>query len=166
MSVRTSQSTIAQLEMKKSKDFGLELLRAFHNYNKHNSNYKLSFEQLILMLEKRPNQKNFLSILGGSVLNSGTDKKKAITAMEQLGFKSKGKIPSSNANFKSAIIENATAFSYVDAIVYTATETASQVVQGVQAVGNTLIDTGKILRFLFPIAVVYFLYVFLKKKVA
>ena len=161
-----SKSTLAQIEMQKSKDFGLKLLRAFHDYSKHYPVYKISFEQLVSFLEKRPNQKNFVSILGGAVLNSGTNQGDSIIAMQSLGFNSKGRIPSSNGNFISAIVEKATSFSYVDAVVYTAKETVSQVADGVASVGNTLIDTGKILQFLFPVAVVYFLYIFLKKKVA
>lgn len=153
-------------EQKKFKDFGLKLITEFHKFNQRYPVYKLSLDQLIYMLEKRPNQKNFLSILGGSVLASQSSQGEALLAMQTLAFKSMGRIPSQNVDFKSAIINKATSFKFVDAVVYTVVETASQVVEGVQAVGDTLIDTGKILRLLFPIAVVYFLYLFLKKKVS
>lgn len=166
MAMFKKDKTAIILEQKISRDFGLDLLKAFHESNKKSSSYKITFDQLVTMLESRTNQKRFINILGGSVLNSGTSKAQAIKAMETLGNNSHGRIPSRNADFISAIIQKATQFSYVDAAVFTVTESAKDIVHGAQVVGDTLINTGKILQLLFPIAVVYFGYMFLKKKVA
>lgn len=160
MSVNTSSKSLMMIELKKSKDFGTELLKAFHGA----SNLKISFSQLVVMLESRPNQKNFLTILGGAVINSGSSQSDAISAMRSMGKKSGTRVPASNAYFMQAIVDKATEFSYVDAAIYTASETAKTVVHGVESVGNTLITTGKILNFIFPAVVLLALYFMFKKK--
>lgn len=165
MATKSSNTKILS-EQKKNRDFGMKLLTEFHNFSKRYPGYKLTFAQLLSILEKRPNQKHFVEILGGSVLVSGVSQGESLLSMQNLAFHSQGKIPSENVNFRQAIIDKATEFHLVDAVVYTAVESTKQIMEGVQSVGNTLIDTGKILQFLFPVAVVWFLYIFLKKKIA
>lgn len=147
---KKTASQLAREELNKTREYGLELLKVFHEWNKKNTSYKLTFDQLVSILESRPNQKNFLSTLGSSVVNSGTPKSAAIASMQSLGLRSRGKIPEANSYFIDAIVRKATEFKFVDAVVFTAKESAGDIVSGLQTVGNTAMATGKVLAFITP----------------
>jgi hypothetical protein len=136
-------------ELKEWSLLGERLIRAFHTENLKFSNYTIPFEQLRRTLESRRGQKSFIRNFGGTIAVSGTSESDAIQAMKNLARLSHGKIPSVNVAFTQAIVDKATAFSFIDAAIYTTIESAKDIGKTAQAVGDTLINTGKILRFIF-----------------
>lgn len=154
------------VEFKEWTALGERLLKVFHIENRNYSNYKLSYAELKHALEIRRGQSNFVRSLGGTIAVSGTPESDAIKAMKNLAHSSKGRIPSTNGAFTQAIVDRATDFSFVDAVSFTAIETAKDVAKGVQEVGNTLLDTAKILKMVFIPTFFLILFLYFRKKVA
>lgn len=147
-------------------ELGEKVLRAFYNYSR--SAYPFasiySYDELKRALTSRKAGQGFIESLGMSVRFAELSDSKINSSMKALAQASGGKIPSKNSDFYNFMIDEGTKINFIDALIYTATESAKDIGTGVQAVGNTLIDTGKILRIIFIPVVLYFGYQILKKK--
>lgn len=157
---------VNRAELLKNQALGEKLLKAFHDENRNYGGYKITFDQLKAILQARPNQKSFVRNFGGTISVANISESDAIQAMKNLARSSRGRIPARNADFTQAVVDKTTAFSFVDAVTYTAVETTKDVVKGVTEIGNTLITTGKWINAIFPVAALVVLYFVIKKKIA
>lgn len=148
------------------KELGLKVVRAFYDKSKWNypfaTTYKL--EELISAIEKRAGGKGMLEGLGIAVREVGFSDSEIVSAMNRLAGMSGGKIPATNGMFWQALNNQAAEFKFVDAIVYTTTESAKTIVEGAAQVGDQLLLTGKILNFLLPAIILYMVYMWVQKK--
>ena len=68
------------------------------------------------------------------------------SAMISLARNSGGKIPLSNNDFRDYLINEATKVSFTDAVTFTVVESTKQIAQGAQAIGESVILTGKLVN--------------------
>lgn len=130
---------------------GRNALAYFHNRALKYPDYNLSLDQLVNILNSR--SKNFVQGLGDGIILVDASEKNIKAGMELLADRGKGKIPATNASFTQAIASNiADNISYVDALSYTAVESGKQIASGVseglETVGNSVIQGLKVTKFL------------------
>lgn len=140
---------------------GKDILKRFYDANKSvaSKNVNYTFEQMLSTLTSRKGNVAFIESLGLGVNASGFSNSKVQNAMYNLAKKAQGKIPASNADFRNYLIDEGTKVSFVDAITFTVVESAKDVVKGTQAIGESVIFTGKLLNYALPViagVVVYF----------
>lgn len=73
--------------------------------------------------------------------------------MENLAYKAQGKLPTRNS-FYAALSGKAQDFSFIEAAPTVIKETATKVLEGAEEVGNAVLDTGKSLLTIMPLAIV------------
>lgn len=149
-------------------ELGERVLKAFYNYSRSAFPFAsiYSYDELKKILTSRKGGQGFIEGLGMSVRFADLSDSKINSSMKALANASGGKIPGKNSDFYNFMINESTQVSFVDAFVYTAKESAKDIGSGVQSIGETLIDTGKILKIIFIPVVLYFGYQILKKKTA
>lgn len=146
---------------------GLEILKKFYEGAKFNYPFAVtySFDEMLKVLQSRTGGKTFIQGLGLAAAVAEFDSGDIKNSMYALAKAAGGKIPSKNGDFYAFMVNQGTSVNFVDALIYTATESAKDVATGAQAVGDSLISTGKILTWIFPVAFIYFGYLYLNKKV-
>lgn len=149
-------------ELIQCKEQGREALMTFHNYSvsRYPEKYKIkSVSELESILTSRLNERNFVTILGGAIVNGDVPFSQVERAMEKLADTSGGRLPVYNSAFIASIQDKVGEFSYTDAIGFAAIETAKDVAGGAAYVGDKIISTGKnILDFsdlLIPAALIF-----------
>lgn len=151
------------------KDLGIKVLKSFYNYSRGIFPFKTvySFDQLVKTLEARKGGgPGYVESLGMSVRFAEMDDSKINSSMYSLAVMSSGKIPSKNSDFYNFMVNEATKINFVDAIAYTAVESAKDIAKGAQQIGDSVLLTGKLITYLLPVAVLWFGYMYLKKKTA
>lgn len=150
------------------KELGFKILKSFHDSSRSYYPFATiySLDSLVKTLEGRLGQRNFVEGLGLAARLAEMSDSKINSSMKGLARASNGKIPAKNGMFYSYMVDAATAVSFVDAVTYTAKESAKDIVKGAQAVGDQVLLTGKILNFLLPAIVLYLVYVYVVKKTA
>jgi len=145
---------------------GKEAVRYFHNRALFYDGYDLSFDDSCIAIAHGKDPQYFLEAFGliiENLLLDGTiTQSKIRNAMEKLADDGGGRIPSNQQAFFSALSNSATNFSWIEATKYTASQTASTVVQGTQQIGNAVIASGSGLLSILPLlaigGVVAFIY--------
>ena len=145
---------------------GLDILKRFYDASKtiNSSAVKYTFDEMVKTLEGRTGQKAFVEGLGLGVNASGFSNSKIQNAMTSLAKQAKGKIPAKNQDFRDHLIDESRKVDFVDAVKYVAVESAKDVVKGAQAVGESVIFTGKLLTYALPIIVGTVVYFWVKKQ--
>lgn len=148
------------------KALGLKILKSFYDGAKFNYPFAViySFEELVSTLESRLGGKNFIAGLGLAAYSAGFDNDDIKTSMYALAKAAGGKIPAKNGDFYAYMVDQSTSVNYVNAIAYTVKESLGDIATGAQAVGDSLLSTGKILTWIFPVVVLYFGWIYLNKK--
>lgn len=148
------------------KEFGLKIIKQYYDYMKSYYPFKflISFDELIKILESRVGGKALISGLGLAANLTEMDTGDTSDAMKDLAKISNGKIPETNGAFYQALSGEATSFKFVDAVVFTTKGTAEELLEGSQAIGSSLILTGKIGTYLLPVICVVMAFVYLQKK--
>lgn len=159
-----------QNELNMYNDQGRDALIIYHNENVVNfpEKYKVkSVDELISILKNRPNQKNFVRILGGAIINAQVSNSQVNRSMEKLSEAGEGRIPADNSAFLGAIQEKIGEVNYVDAIGFAALETAKGVAEGAAKVGDAVISIGDTLlessKILVPIAAIFVFYAYTRR---
>lgn len=132
---------------------GKSALLYFHNRAVFYSDYKLTFEELITLLDSRTNNKYFVEGLGDGIILAEVPEFNVRAGMEKLATQGRGKIPATNGAFTQAIANNVSEnISYVDAFAFVATESSKQIASGVaeglQTVGNATIQGLETINFI------------------
>lgn len=140
---------------------GVDILKRFYDLNRQMNPSKVNytFDQMLTTLQGRTGQKAFIEGLGFGVNASGYTNSTIQTAMMNLAKQAGGKIPEKNVDFRTALLDEGTKFDFVDAVTFVAKESAKDVIQGAQAVGESVLLTGKLLTYALPViagVVVYF----------
>lgn len=130
---------------------GRNALAYFHNKALNYPDYKLTLDELVDLLDSR--SRNFTEGLGLGIVMSEAPERNVKAGMETLAVNGKGKIPATNASFTQAIANNvASNISYVDALTFTATESAKQlgegISEGLEVVGTSVIQGLKVGKYL------------------
>lgn len=145
---------------------GLDALQRFYNSAKSFSpnNVTYSFSELISILSTRTGQVAFVEGLGLAINSVGFSTSKIQSAMSILARKSMGKIPSKNGDFFNHLQDEGYKINFVDAVAFVAKESAKDIVVGAQAIGDSIITTGKIFNFLLPAIVGVVVYFWVMKQ--
>lgn len=133
---------------------GREALIYFHNEAAKFQNYNLTFDELLNQVSKgKPDI--FLEGLGLAINSINSDgwfgMGKVQAAMINLAEKGQGRVPSSLVQFTQSLTGEAQNISWVETSKFVAVETGKQVLEGVQAAGDTVVDTLKSLNVVLPI---------------
>lgn len=145
---------------------GADILRRFYDLNKslYPSKVNYTFDQMLTTLQGRTGQKAFIEGLGFGINASGYTNSVVQNAMRKLAEQAKGQIPSKNSDFRNVLIDVGTQVNFVDAITYTAVETAKTVANGAVAIGDSVINTGKMVNFFLPAIVGVLIYFWVMKQ--
>ena len=147
---------------------GREALTHFFNASKKYQAFNYSFDKMLEIIAGSPKSVQFflegvgtaiIEIQKGDFLTGNRVK----TAMTKLADVSKGNLPRKEY-FYSALSTEAADVSFIQALPSVIEGTAKELVTGAQAIGNTLIDTGKILNLVFPFVAVAAILFIVKEK--
>lgn len=146
------------------RDRGEKVFRAFYNNSRalFPSTFKYSFSDFLNFYGSK--SEIYLDGVGGGVREAGISDSKIESAMRSLARASKGQIPKNPMQFFSYLSGEATKIDYVDAAFFVAKESVKDIAKGAQAVGDSLIFSGKILNFLLPGIVLFFVFFWINKK--
>lgn len=154
--------------MEQSIAVGREALTHFFNASKKFTAFNYSFDQMLEIIAGGPKAvQHFLDGVGTAIIEIQKDDfltgNRVKTAMTKLADVSKGQLPA-KAYFYSALSTEAANVTFVQALPSVVSGTAKELVKGAQEIGNTLIDTGKILNMLFPfVTIAAILFIVLKQ---
>lgn len=143
-------------------DWGREAVKFFHNRMASNfSNYTISMDELIRRISTYTAGNSqpdiFLDGLGFAISSNNMSESQVQDAMEKLADISGGNIPSNPSVFEKALtdrLQNITAGDWIGAAPTIAAETAATALSGIQAVGDSVIATGKTLTAIAPFLIV------------
>lgn len=120
-------------------DRGEVIMKQFHDSMvQMYPSYSLSFEEL-----KANYNPAIIEALGLAANSAEMSDSKTATAMWNLAQQGFGKIPSNYNGFFSALQGQAANINWMDAVSYTVKESAGDIVNGLEEVGQTVIDTSK-----------------------
>lgn len=144
---------------------GRKAIQYFYDEQKRlfSSKAPKSFDDLIKILEARQGGKNFLLGLGLGISLAEVPEYRIKSAMLNLARNSGGKIPQSNNDFRDYLINEATKVNFTDAVTFTVVESAKQIANGAQAVGESVILTGKLINYALPFIVGVLIYFWVVK---
>lgn len=136
---------------------GYSVLNCFLNYFNKTSSTKYTADQIAAILNpKFP--KVALEGLGLQLRYAlGDNSVKLENAMKNLSRIANGRVPAPIA-FQSAFLDEGLSYTFTEAATFVVSESAAEVAHGAQAIGDTLIGTGKLLLILFPFVVVAGIY--------
>lgn len=137
---------------------GREALQHFYNASKKYTNFNYEFDQMLEIIAGSPKAVQFfLDGVGTAIIEIQKDDfltgNRVKTAMTKLADVSKGQLPA-KAYFFSALSTEASNVTFVQALPNVIKGTAEELVKGAQSVGDSIIDTGKILTLIFPFVAV------------
>ena len=145
---------------------GADALKRFHTASRslfpNSVNY--SYEELIGTLTKRTGQIAFVDSLGFAINSVGFSNSRVQSAMYSLAQKAQGKIPSKNGDFFNHLQNEGYKINFVDAVTFVTKESVKDIVTGAQAIGDSIITTGKIFNFLLPAIVGVVVYFWVMKQ--
>lgn len=154
-----------------SVDVGRQALTYFYQASKKYLVFNYTFDQMLEIIAGSPKAVQFfLDGVGTAIIEIQRDDlfltgNGVKTAMTKLADVSKGQLPKKEY-FYSAISTEASNVTFIQALPSVIKGTTEELVKGAQEVGNTLIDTGKILNLLFPfVAVAAVLYIVRAKTI-
>lgn len=146
------------------KELGLKVFKAFYSWNKsfHPTVFNYSLDQFLNFYGKKKDI--YLDGIGGGVRESGISDSRIDTAMRSMAQQSKGKIPENPLVMFQYLSNESVKVNWVDAVAFTVVESGKTVVGGAESLGNSLITTAKIVNFILPAILLFFLYVWLNNK--
>ena len=140
---------------------GLDTLKRFHSsaQSLFPKNVTYSFDQLLSTLTSRKGQVAFVESFGLAINSVNFSNSKLQSAMYSIAQRSQGKIPSKNSDFFLYLQNEGAKIDFVDAVTFVTKESVKDIVVGAQAIGDSVLLTGKLLNFALPAIagiVVYF----------
>ena len=141
---------------------GKSALLYFHNKAVLYPDYKLSFQELVHLVENR-GYKNFLRGLGMGIIDGEISEYNVRGGMEKLAINGKGKIPATNGAFTQAIATDAAEnISYVDAIAYVSKESVKDLAEISEKVGKGVLFGLDYWYLIIPVAIGAYVYIYAK----
>lgn len=137
-------------------DRSREALKYFHNQSVSYSGYNISFDELLLKInkDKAANVTNFLTIYGKSIVASELSTSEIKTIMENLARQGQGRIPSNSNVFFDALISEVQNINWVKVGVEAVVDTAGDIAAGAQSFGENVLFTMKTLNAIFPFIII------------
>lgn len=131
------------------RDRGLLILKAFHGNS--SLRFKMNFDLfLTTMWPDVKKREIYIAGIGLQANSADMSDSRIESAMRSMAYQSQGRVPASWGDFTKYLQNEAVKINWLDAGVYTFTESAKDIAGGAQALGNQLIFTGKILNFILP----------------
>lgn len=131
------------------RDRGLFTLKAFHGNS--SLRFKLNFDQFLsAMWPDAKKREVYIAGIGLQANSASMSDSRIESAMRNMAYQGQGRVPASWYDFTKYLQNEAVKINWLDAGVYTFTESAKDIAGGAQALGNQLIFTGKILNFILP----------------
>lgn len=144
-------------------EVGKEALKYFHNRSTRYSAYNLSFDGLLSTYGKKA---DIYAEGIGLVISSNQYSMDLIRkSMEDLADVAKGRVPKDHQEYIKYIQNRGSQINWLDLTATVAKDVAVQAAEGLQSVGDNVLSTLKILNFVWPIALLYFLWVWFGSKV-
>lgn len=142
---------------------GRQAVTYFHNASLGFSEYGgRSLSDLLALYGKKADI--YLEGIGLAIHVNGLSDSKVKTAMIALANNSRGRIPKDHQAFIAALGNEAAKVSYLDLSATVAKDVVVSVAEGAQAVGDNVIGTLKILNFVWPFALLFFLWTWYGSK--
>lgn len=137
-------------------DKAREALKYFHNESAGFSGYNISFDELILKINKDRSDyvNSFLVNYGKSVVASDLSSSELKSVMENLAQQGQGRIPSNSNVFFQALISEVQNINWVKVGVEAVVDTASDIASGAQSFGENVLFTMKTLNAIFPYIII------------
>lgn len=145
------------------KEIGLKVVKYFWMWHQtyFGSKVRLSWEEFLNRLLPDLKKRDIvLDGIGGGVREAEVSDSRIDSAMRSLALKSQGQIPSNPLVMFQYLSNEAVKINWVDAVLYTAKESVKDVAKGAQAIGDSLITTGKILNFLLPAILIFIVFAY------
>lgn len=145
-------------------ELGKKVLKFFYDWNKnlYPKSFTISFEQFLASYGSKINI--YLDGIGTGARLTGMNDRQLDSSMKNLALDSSGRIPKDYQVYFKYLSDQAVKINWVDAVGFVAIESTKDVLTGAQAVGDSLITTGKIITFIFPVVALMFLYFMLDNK--
>ena len=143
---------------------GTTALKAFWSWSKsfYPTSFTYTFDQFLALYGKKKDI--YADGIGGAIRETDLSSSKVESSMRVLAQRSGGKIPKDHNQYIMAFSDQAAKINYLDAIVFTATESIGDIANGAAELGDSLITTGKIINFLLPaLGVIFVLFWFNSK---
>lgn len=133
-----------------------EALKYFHNASCAYSNYKITFDELLLKINRnKPEAVTiFLNLYGKAILTSELSTSEIKSIMENLARQGQGRIPSDYNVFYEALLDEVRNINWVSVGIEAVKDTAVDIASGAQSFGENVIFTLKGLNAIFPIIVI------------
>ncbi len=140
-------------------DLGRKAITYFHNYSRTMwpATYKVSSVDALIALYGKKGE-IYLDGIGLTIRVNGQSEANISTAMLQLVNQTRGKIPADHQPYIRALGGEAGKINYLDLTASVVKETATQVIEGAQAVGDQVIASGKLITWLLPFGILFFVW--------
>lgn len=141
-------------------ELGRKALRHFHDYSKMlwSNSYAPSSVDALINLWPEKKRDIYLDGIGLAIRINNISDSDVRIAMENLAKQSKGQIPADHQAYTKFLGGQVGSIKFLDLTTTVVKETATQLVQGAQAIGDQVIASGKLLTFLLPVAALFFAY--------
>lgn len=145
-------------------ELGKKVFEAFWKWSRsfYGNAFPYSFEQFLAFYGKKTNI--YLDGIGMGVRESGITNARIEIAMRTMAQASKGKVPENPLKMFDFLQNEATQINWVDAGAFVLIESGKTILKGAEAVGNSIITTGKIFTYLLPVIAIIFAWFWLNKK--
>lgn len=143
---------------KENFEAGMRLLKAFHNASLSYPNYKITFEEFLDRFVRTAKPKSYdILIAGIGELHTiyGRSESWARGVVETMARQAQGKIPENWMSFQGAMNQaHLNNPQYWEAAKFVAVETTKKVLETTQAVGDGLVTTLQMSRYIIPVAAI------------
>lgn len=144
-------------------ELGREALKYFHNASLGFPAYGgRSFNDLLSLYGKKT--EIYLDGIGLAIRANSMATSSVQFAMANLARQSQGKVPKDHQGYIAALGGEASKINYFDLTATVAKDVAVKVAEGAQAVGDNVIGTLKILNYVWPLALGFFLWTWYHSK--
>lgn len=145
-------------------ELGKKVFRSFWNWSKtfYGNSFDYTFEEFLNFYGKKLNI--YLDGIGGGVREAQLSDSKIDAAMRALAKDSMGKVPSNPLQMFKYLSNEATKVDFVDAAIFVTKESVIDVIKGTEAIGSSIITTGKMLTYIFPAIVLILVFFWLNTK--
>lgn len=145
---------------------GLKAITYYHSAMRslYASSFKYSLPEFLEILKKLRGGKALLEGLGLGIREAEISDSRVRTAMDNLAKRGGGKIPASYMDFFYSLTSEAVKVNFIDAAAFVTVGVASDVLDGAQAVGDSVLTSFKVLNFLLPAIILIFVFFFLDGK--
>ena len=146
------------------RELGLKVFKSFWNWSRamNRSSFSLSFDDFLKVYGSKTEV--YLDGIGGGIREANVSDSTIDSAMRSMAIASNGKVPKNPLKMIDYLSNESVKIDWTDAVVFTAKESAGDILKGAESVGNQILLTGKILNWLLPVIVLVFVLYWINKN--